>query len=146
VFTPVICNDNNACTNDTCDSKTGSCIYAPIAVPPGDFCVDSFCDPHTGLKKSAVICPSACSGCDPNKGCLACPGSGFNLPAAVGGISAGVIAGIVIASVVGAVIFGVGSKKGYDVYMKHKDNMSAAVDNPMYQDHGLTGTNPLHEV
>jgi len=93
-----------------------------------------------------VVCPSACSGCDPTKGCLACPGSGFNLPAAVGGISAGVIAGIVIASVVGAVLFGVGSKKGYDAYMKQKDNMSTAVDNPMYQGNGLGRTNPLYET
>jgi len=93
-----------------------------------------------------VVCPSACQGCDPNKGCLACPGSGFNYPAAIGGISGGIIAAIVIASVAGALIFGFSSKKGFDVWVKHKDNMSAAVTNPMYQDSGLTGTNPLHEV
>jgi len=145
VYTSVVCNDNNYCTTDSCNSANGMCQYIPIAVPLGDFCTDSFCDPHVGPIKQSISCPSACMGCDPNAGCLNCPGSGFNIPAAVGGISGGIIAAIVIGVIAALIIAGISSKKGYDVWLNHKTNMSGAVTNPMFEDNGLSGVNPLAE-
>jgi hypothetical protein len=42
VHTPVVCNDNNACTRDSCDPAKG-CIYTPVTCP-----ADQKCDPATG--------------------------------------------------------------------------------------------------
>jgi len=89
-------------------------------------------------------CPDACSHCDPNTGCQNCAG-GFPTVAVAAGISAGVIAAIVIAAVAVAVIGAIGGKKGYDAYMKYKDNMTSAHSNPLYTDNGRTGTNALYE-
>lgn len=62
------------------------------------------------------------------------------------GIGAGAIAGIVIAAVVVCAIVGaVGGKKGYDAWMRNRNNLQGAVSSPIYTDSGLTGTNPLHE-
>lgn len=39
--TPVICNDNVACTNDVCDENIDQCVYTPN----NNFCLDAlFCD------------------------------------------------------------------------------------------------------
>jgi hypothetical protein len=60
------------------------------------------------------------------------------------GIGAGVIAAIVIGAVAFLVIAAIGSKKGYDAYMKNKNNLSGSQTNPMYNDSGLRGNNPFY--
>jgi hypothetical protein len=64
----------------------------------------------------------------------------------VAGLSAGVIAAIVIAVVAAAVIAAVSGKKGYDVWVKHRNNMQGAQSNPMYHDPGRSGNNPFFEA
>jgi len=62
------------------------------------------------------------------------------------GISSGVAAAIGLAVVaVVAVISGFSGKKLYDVYIKNKGNLHGAQMSPLYQDNGLSGTNPLFE-
>jgi len=61
------------------------------------------------------------------------------------GIGAGVLAAIIIGSI--AVVAGLaafGGKKGYDIWLRHKNNMAGAQSNPLYMNNGLSGTNPLH--
>ena len=47
---PLVCDDGNLCTNDSCDPVAG-CMYTPVECPPGESC-----DPADGLCKG---------GCDP---------------------------------------------------------------------------------
>jgi hypothetical protein len=115
-------------------------------VPLGDFCVGIYCDPTIGIVRTPTECPTACeAACDPNSGCQKCPGSRFTpeVKAAVG-IGAGAIAGIAIggAAAVGLGVFG--GKKGFDAYMRNRNNMSGAQSNPMYTDSGRTGQNPFY--
>jgi len=60
-------------------------------------------------------------------------------------LSGGVIAAIVIGIVAFGAIAGFGGKKGYDVWLKNRNNMAAPQTNALYTDEGRTGTNPLHE-
>jgi hypothetical protein len=61
------------------------------------------------------------------------------------GISAGLLAVIIIASVIVCAAVGIfGGKKGYDIWLNHKNNMQGANTNPLYKDDGMTGTNPLY--
>ncbi|HEV7733111.1 MAG TPA: hypothetical protein VGR62_13155 [Candidatus Binatia bacterium] len=75
--TPLSCNDNNPCTDDTCDAVTG-CAHTPntasctdgSACTSGDTCSAGSC---IGIP---VVCndSNACNGvetCDPGSGCLA---------------------------------------------------------------------------
>ena len=78
----VTCNDNNECTDDTCDPATG-CVYTP---DPSNSCTDNnacttdACVPNaTGI--SCVSTPIACDdgnpctddSCDPASGCVYTP-------------------------------------------------------------------------
>jgi len=65
----------------------------------------------------------------------------------VAGISAGVIAAIVISAIVAVALVGaISSKKAYDYYMsKGRNSLFASKANPLYNNEGLTGSNPLHE-
>jgi hypothetical protein len=61
------------------------------------------------------------------------------------GISAGLLAVIIIASIIVCAAVGIfGGKKGYDIWLNHKNNMQGANTNPLYKDDGMTGTNPLY--
>jgi hypothetical protein len=62
------------------------------------------------------------------------------------GLGGGVIAAIVIGAVVAAVVAVVSGKKGYDVWVKHRNNMQGAQANPMYEDSGRSGNNPFFEA
>ncbi len=42
------CNDNDACTIDTCDSQTLQCVFTPVSVDDGNPCTVDSCDPQTG--------------------------------------------------------------------------------------------------
>jgi len=61
-------------------------------------------------------------------------------------VGAGAIAGIAVgaAALVGLGVFG--GKKGYDAYMKNKNNLDGAQSNPMYNDSGRSGQNPMYEM
>jgi len=62
------------------------------------------------------------------------------------GISAGVAAAIAIGAAI-AIAAGIfGGKKGYDAWMKNKSNLHGAQNNPMYNDAGRSGRNPMYEM
>jgi hypothetical protein len=149
--TQITCDDGNACTQDLCvpnvADKTYNCSNTPKQLPASNKCLAFFCDPIYGILNQTTTCPSACAaGCDPVKGCNSCPGAGFTVVEKVAtGIGAGVIAAIVIGIVAALVIASIASKKGYDVYMKHKNAIQGANTNPLYNDEGRAGTNPLFE-
>ena len=46
--TPLVCNDNNACTADSCDAVTGVVSHTPIALDDGNECTTDSCDVATG--------------------------------------------------------------------------------------------------
>ncbi len=56
------CNDNNACTTDTCNEATGACIYTPVACNDGNACSTDTCNPATG-------CVFTYKSCDDNNAC-----------------------------------------------------------------------------
>jgi len=145
VFTPVNCKTPNLCLEGQCDKATGNCSYYSVGLKPGDRCQSSYCDPNVGIVPVTTQCPQACSHCDSIYGCQNCP-NGFGTVAQVAtGIGAGIIAAIIIGAVAFIIIGAVGGKKGYDAYMKYKDNMTSAHSNPLYTDSGRTGTNALYE-
>src|SRR5439155_1632826 len=76
VGTPVLCNDNNSCTDDSCNPGTGMCVYVnndantcsdgnacttgdhcssgtcvgtPVVCNDGNSCTDDSCNPGTGM-------------------------------------------------------------------------------------------------
>lgn len=67
-------------------------------------------------------------------------------PAQIAGISVGAAAGIAIGAAAAIGIVGYGGKKGYDAWLRHKNNLEGVNQNPLYQDSGRTGTNPFYEV
>ena len=45
----VVCDDNNLCTEEYCDSATGSCVYETVVVcDDTDLCKEGTCNPATG--------------------------------------------------------------------------------------------------
>ncbi len=71
VNTPISCDDGNACTADSCDPATG-CVIAAIPCDDGNKCTLDFCDTATGCYTAPVNCNdnSACTidSCDPATG------------------------------------------------------------------------------
>jgi MYXO-CTERM domain-containing protein len=78
--TPKNCNDNNPCTFDDCDPKTGGCIHTPLAAGElcenGDVCDGiGVCDDNAKcVVQPAQPCdnsdPCKVVGCDKVKGCV----------------------------------------------------------------------------
>ena len=78
------CNDDNVCTKDSCDPKTGKCVFAPGA--DGDACDDgSACTEKDACKAgacagAAVVCddknPCTIDTCDVAAGCSSKPDDG----------------------------------------------------------------------
>lgn len=74
VFGPLSCDDNNACSTDSCDPVTG-CANDPIdcGEDESDECVINFCDPQTGCFQILTECTDGdqCTDddCDPVAGC-----------------------------------------------------------------------------
>ena len=70
------CNDNNACTSDTCDGSTGQavCSNTPLVCNDQNACTTDACDPATGCTTTPLVCndQNACTAdsCDPATGCL----------------------------------------------------------------------------
>lgn len=77
VHTPIVCNDNNPCTTDTCNPATG-CVYTPVVITDNDECTTDACDPKTGvISHTPIVCDdhNACTSdrCDPEVGCISTP-------------------------------------------------------------------------
>jgi hypothetical protein len=72
VHTQIDCNDNNACTTDTCDSVDG-CVNTQIDCDDQNACTTDTCDPVTGCEYTDIVCNDndACTTdtCDPVNGC-----------------------------------------------------------------------------
>ena len=70
------CDDNNACTADNCDAKTGSCIHNNLTSPcsdgnactAGDTCAGGSCLGVTANCDDSNLCTD--DSCDPKIGCL----------------------------------------------------------------------------
>jgi hypothetical protein len=77
VFTPKDCNDENACTTDSCDAVTGNCRNTPISCDDGDACTMDTCDAVLGCQHTAISCDDgdACTvdSCEPASGCVHTP-------------------------------------------------------------------------
>ena len=56
VLAPIVCNDNSACTTDTCDPATG-CVFTPITCNDNNPCTSDTCDPSLGCVHT-TICSS----------------------------------------------------------------------------------------
>jgi hypothetical protein len=57
----VLCDDDNACTVDTCDTSTGQCVYTAIICNDNIGCTADVCDPALGC--------SFAYACDDNDAC-----------------------------------------------------------------------------
>lgn len=53
--TPLVCNDGNACTTDSCDPALG-CVHTAISCNDGKFCTDDSCDTLAGCQHTAHSC------------------------------------------------------------------------------------------
>jgi len=59
-------------------------------------------------------------------------------------LAAGAIAGVVIGAVIFAALAGFGAKKGYDAWVRMKDErFTGAATNPLYAENKNAGVNPL---
>lgn len=79
--TPKICNDDNPCTEDTCDASSGECASIAISSPcdDGDACTSSdLCQAGvcTGSPAFACIEDADCAACDSNDPCKGTPQCG----------------------------------------------------------------------
>jgi hypothetical protein len=50
----VNCDDNNACTDDSCDPATG-CVHTPINCDDSNICTADTCDPATGCVHTPIV-------------------------------------------------------------------------------------------
>lgn len=78
---PVVCNDANACTTDSCDTKTG-CAYVPVVVDDSNPCTVDSCDAGSGVAhvpgNAGTLCRGAAGVCDTAE---VCDGVDANCPA-----------------------------------------------------------------
>jgi hypothetical protein len=71
----ILCNDNNPCTDDGCDTMTGDCVFTPNSAPCQDasLCTTGdTCSGGTCVGGPAVEC-APCEVCKPLAGCLVGP-------------------------------------------------------------------------
>ncbi|MDP6944071.1 MAG: DM13 domain-containing protein, partial [Myxococcota bacterium] len=73
---PVSCDDGNACTEQTCVASTGACAYAITDCDDASVCTLDSCDATTGCVHDAIVCEDGnpCNGaetCDATNGCVA---------------------------------------------------------------------------
>jgi hypothetical protein len=168
------CNDFNACTNDTCDPRVGckntnitctdgdpctsdlcnsfaGCYYPPfdcLSIPRiarllGD-CYNALCSKEMKgcfLDQLPGTAIDSCGVCNGKNECVVVP-LPSNVPYVIGGA---LLAVIIIASIIVCAALGAfGGKKGYDIWLAHRNNMSGASTNPLYNDNGLSGNNPMY--
>lgn len=61
-------------------------------------------------------------------------------------IGTGALVAIIIGGIAVCAALGVfGGKKGYDLWLKHQTSMHGASTNPLYNDSGMSGTNPFYK-
>jgi N-acetylneuraminic acid mutarotase len=69
---PISCDDNDACTADSCDSATG-CTHTPVSCDDGNACTADACDPVNGCVNTPISCDdgNSCTAdsCDQANGC-----------------------------------------------------------------------------
>jgi hypothetical protein len=54
VHVPVNCDDQNACTLDSCDPAVGTCTHAPVSCDDGNACTADSCDPIAGCQHQPI--------------------------------------------------------------------------------------------
>lgn len=59
---PLTCNDQDACTTDSCDPASG-CVHIPVFCDDDDLCTTDSCDPAGGCFHEPVVCPNNPVGC-----------------------------------------------------------------------------------
>ena len=66
------CNDNNACTTDTCDANNG-CVHTAVSCDDSNACTTDTCDANNGCAHTAISCDdsNACTTdtCNATNGC-----------------------------------------------------------------------------
>jgi len=115
-------------------------------------------NPCPGTSCSQCVSTDTCSWCNSDKKCYPNTHSGcgatftsncallLSTPAIVGtALGAAAIAGIVIGAAIFFALGALGAKKSYDVWMSKRGDLNAATRNPLYNDSGMSGVNPLHE-
>ncbi len=74
-----ICNDNNACTTDTCNQTTGVCSNPPITCNDNNACTTDTCNPADGCHFTPITCddnnPCTDDSCNSATGCVFTPNS-----------------------------------------------------------------------
>merc|ERR1711991_118808 len=84
--TDTVCNDNDACTDDSCDPVSG-CVYTTKSCTDSNLCTTDSCNVTTGCVFTPVTCDSGlglCSvdTCSPTVGCIyqnvSCTDGNFN--------------------------------------------------------------------
>jgi len=92
----VVCNDSNACSDDSCDPATGACVFANNTAPCNDGSVCTFGDVCSGgacAPGAQISCDDglSCSvdSCDAITGCFhsTCPVSAFSISFQSGSVS-----------------------------------------------------------
>ena len=81
---PLVCNDGNACTADSCSTATG-CVNAPIGCDDGAACTTDACNPASGC----TFTPAPAM-CDDGNECTAqvcTTGTGCSNPSVMDGVS-----------------------------------------------------------
>jgi len=151
VHTNISCNPNNTCIQGLCNTVSG-CYYQPfncLTIPRiAKFigtCYQALCSPSMNgcyLNQLPGTTIDQCGVCNGNNGCK----NFIQLPSNVPLVIAG---GSLAAIVVGAILLFIaiaafGGKKGYDIWLAHRNNMSGASTNPLYNDSGMTGRNPMY--
>ncbi len=67
------CNDNDACTTDTCDPATGACAHTTVVCNDNNACTTDGCNPASGCYDMPMVCNDndACTidKCAPATGC-----------------------------------------------------------------------------
>jgi len=53
--TPAACDDNDPCTDDTCDPGTGSCVHTPTNCDDGSVCTVDSCSPGGGIGVASLL-------------------------------------------------------------------------------------------
>jgi hypothetical protein len=153
------CNDNNSCTRDSCHSLT-NCSYERVVCDQAlarDACHFVRCVAEAEIDAAPAQFPSAVAGCQ----VLPVPGAKFVCDVCNGDeeadcpptpVNTEVVAGIA-GAVVLLLIFGgiaiclalaaVGGKKGYDVFLKGKEQGIDAQASPLYTGGNMEGENPF---
>jgi hypothetical protein len=149
VFTPVVCDDNDACTIDSCDEKTKACVSAPndfkAEFDELDKCTSGFCAFNAGFKTSPVVCtPSSRCKCDLEKGCVCKDGFLPGLDTKTKALGGAGIAAVVVGSAAAVVAFAVGGKKGMDYYRLRQEAATSVGNNPLYESNDRDKFNPLY--